>query len=95
MVVFKLFREGRSQKEKTLMMNETSIPMDEVSRCLLCNNATCTKACSHGLDPAKIIRSLRFDNTYGACMKLKEKFSCATCSAPCENACVQKTNQYT
>lgn len=74
------------------MIYETSISIEEVSRCLLCDNAACTKACPHGLDPAKIIRSLRFENTYGAAIQLKENFSCADCSAPCQDACVKKTN---
>lgn len=74
------------------MIYETNISIEEVSRCLLCDNAACTKACPHGLDPAKIIRSLRFENTYGAAIQLKENFSCADCSAPCQDACVKKTN---
>lgn len=77
------------------MLYETSIPVEEVSRCLLCNNTACSKGCPNGMDPAKIIRSLRFDNTFGAAVQLKENFSCANCSAsypPCEVSCVQKAN---
>ena len=33
----------------------------EASRCLLCQDAPCTKACQHG-DPARAIRAIRFDN---------------------------------
>jgi len=34
---------------------------EEASRCLLCADAPCTKACQHG-DPARFVRALRFDN---------------------------------
>ncbi|MBR4591575.1 MAG: NAD-dependent dihydropyrimidine dehydrogenase subunit PreA [Bacteroidaceae bacterium] len=34
---------------------------EEVTRCLLCADAPCTKACSKG-DPARAIRAMRFDN---------------------------------
>lgn len=34
---------------------------EEASRCLLCADAPCTKACGHG-DPARAIRAIRFDN---------------------------------
>ncbi len=74
------------------MQYETSIPAGEVSRCLLCGNAACTQACPCGLDPAGILRSLRFANPVGAAAKLKDNLPCIGCTAPCENACVQKTN---
>ena len=34
---------------------------EEASRCLLCSDAPCTKACKTG-DPARAIRAIRFDN---------------------------------
>ena len=34
---------------------------EEASRCLLCQDAPCTKACRNG-DPARAIRAIRFDN---------------------------------
>ena len=74
------------------MQYETSIPAGEVSRCLLCDNALCTQACLCGLDPAGILRSVSFDNLVGAAAKLKNDFPCDECSAPCEDACVQKAN---
>ena len=36
----------------------------EIKRCLLCNDAPCSKACPDKLDPAKRIRSLYFNNDY-------------------------------
>ena len=40
--------------------------MEEASRCLLCHDAPCSKACPAGTDPAKFIRSVRFKNVKGA-----------------------------
>ena len=37
-------------------------PKEEASRCLLCNDAPCSKACKTG-DPARAIRAIRFDNS--------------------------------
>ncbi|MBR1594132.1 MAG: hypothetical protein IJ659_05100, partial [Alloprevotella sp.] len=34
---------------------------EEASRCLLCQDAPCTRACATG-DPARAIRAIRFDN---------------------------------
>ena len=34
---------------------------EEATRCLLCQDAPCAKACKHG-DPARAIRAIRFDN---------------------------------
>lgn len=38
---------------------------EEASRCLLCEDAPCTKACKKG-DPARAIRAIRFDNEKNA-----------------------------
>ena len=40
--------------------------MLEASRCLLCHDAPCSKSCPAGTDPAKFIRSVRFQNVKGA-----------------------------
>ena len=34
---------------------------EEAYRCLLCQDAPCSKACKHG-DPARAVRAIRFDN---------------------------------
>ena len=39
---------------------------EEARRCLLCYDAPCSEACPAGTDPAKFIRSLRFNNVKGA-----------------------------
>ena len=74
------------------MQYETSIPAGEVSRCLLCDQAACTRACPDGLDPAGLLRSLKFENPVGSAAKLRLNFPCAGCDAPCESACVQRNN---
>ena len=38
---------------------------EEAARCLLCEDAPCTKACGNG-DPARAIRAIRFDNAKNA-----------------------------
>lgn len=40
--------------------------MEEATRCLLCHDAPCSKACPAGTEPEKFIRSLRFNNIKGA-----------------------------
>ena len=42
-------------------MNKRVNVYEEASRCLLCQDAPCTKACKTG-DPARAIRAIRFDN---------------------------------
>ena len=42
------------------------LAMEEASRCLLCLDAPCSKACPAGTDPGKFIRSIRFKNYKGA-----------------------------
>lgn len=44
----------------------------EVSRCLLCHDAPCSKACPAQTDPAKFIRSALFRNFKGAAETIRE-----------------------
>lgn len=71
------------------MMWNTNIPMEEAERCLLCPEAPCTAACPHGLDPAGLLRSVRFQNIAGAAGRLPAENPCAGCDAPCEGACLR------
>ena len=48
------------------------LAMEEASRCLLCEDAPCSKGCPAGTDPAKFIRSLRFKNIKGAAETIRE-----------------------
>ena len=50
---------------------------NEIEGCLLCYDAPCTKGCSHGLDPAKVIRSLRFKNLSGELQKRQKHINVA------------------
>lgn len=60
----------------------------ESTRCLLCHDAPCSAACpKEGVDPARGVRALRFENDHCAALF----FNCDTCSdcdAPCEKACI-------
>lgn len=68
----------------------------EASRCLLCYDAPCSKACPAGTDPARFIRSLRFRNIRVAAETIRENnplgASCALIcpvNELCEGACVR------
>lgn len=58
----------------------------EISRCLLCHDPVCSKACPQGADPAGVLRSLYFRNYISALDKAT--CDCTYCNAPCEKACV-------
>lgn len=45
---------------------------EEASRCLLCLDAPCSKACPAGTNPDKFIRSVRFRNFKGAAETIRE-----------------------
>ncbi len=67
----------------------------EFDSCLLCQSAPCTKACPHGIDPANIIFSMRFDNMMGASVKAKYGEVCASCKErTCLEACIKKEINY-
>lgn len=59
----------------------------EVSKCLLCHDPECTKACPQHADVGGILRSLYFKNYIGAVRALT--CDCTYCNAPCEKACVR------
>lgn len=71
-----------------------STAMQEAARCLLCADAPCSKACPAGTDPARFIRSLRFQNVKGAAEVIRENNALgAVCARVCpterycESAC--------
>jgi dihydropyrimidine dehydrogenase (NAD+) subunit PreA len=65
--------------------------VEEVSGCLLCNNAPCTKACPYGLEVDTIIRSIRFENSLGAAARIPDPVPCADCrTKDCMRACLKK-----
>lgn len=57
------------EREKTLT---PLLAIEEASRCLLCHDAPCSKACPAESDPAKFIRSLRFRNIKGGVETIRE-----------------------
>ena len=64
---------------------------EEVSSCLLCNNAPCSQACPYDMKVDKIIRSLRFENRGGATALLPTEVACMNCeSKACLEACTKK-----
>ena len=80
--------EKKIDKSFELIINE------EISRCLLCHDAPCSKACPAQTNPAKFIRSLRFENPKGAIETIKTNnvlggICSKVCPSKtyCENAC--------
>lgn len=47
--------------------------IEEASRCLLCYDAPCSQGCPANTDPAKFIRSIRFNNLKGAAETIRTK----------------------
>ena len=60
---------------------------EEASRCLLCAEPMCTKACKNGYNPAAAVRSVWFRNEKNAAVHI-DKEKCAACAGECESACV-------
>lgn len=68
---------------------------NEASRCHLCHDAPCSKACPAGTDPAGFIRKLRLKNVRGAIRTIKENnilggICAVVCPTEklCQKACV-------
>ncbi len=74
---------------KMNIFNELSAK-NESDGCLLCHNAPCTLKCPARLDPARVIRALRFDNKFGAAIAADQNGPCRSCeSKDCVEACVK------
>jgi dihydropyrimidine dehydrogenase (NAD+) subunit PreA len=69
------------------MLYQLTYDASEVSRCLLCYDPPCTRACPQGVAVGDVLRSLFFENYCGAAARL-ENAACASCQAPCEEACI-------
>ena len=58
--------------------------IEEASRCLLCHDAPCSKACPANTDPARFIRAVRFRNFKGAAEIVRENNALgAICARVC------------
>ena len=62
--------ENNQIKIKGVKVRKVNV-YEEASRCLLCQDAPCTKACKTG-DPARAIRAIRFDNHKPAMQWVKD-----------------------
>ena len=62
--------ENNQIKLKDVRLRRVNI-YEEANRCLLCQDAPCTKACKTG-DPARAIRAIRFDNHKPALQWVKD-----------------------
>ena len=68
----------------------SQILKESASSCILCNSKNCTAACKNGVDAAKILYSLRFENYCGAYSSAKKNTACLNCtSRECEEACLK------
>ena len=69
------------------MLFEKKWSRSDMIKCLLCHEAPCSSACP-AMDPAVLLRSIWFDNEEAAAARL-EGNPCASCSGPCEEACLR------
>ena len=68
----------------------SQIIKESASSCLLCSGKNCTAACKKGVDAAKILYSLRFENACGAYSQAKKNTACLDCTTKeCEEACLK------
>ncbi|MDD6550980.1 MAG: NAD-dependent dihydropyrimidine dehydrogenase subunit PreA [Lachnospiraceae bacterium] len=68
------------------MAYEEIILREESSRCLLCIDASCEKACPEKYRVSDAVRSVRFENIDGA-LTVVDASVCAGCEGYCEKSC--------
>lgn len=72
------------------MRKQTKIILEQqAAQCLLCYDAPCTQKCEKGLNPAAMLRSIRFENFHGAANAV-DCAVCSSCSHSCVSACPKK-----
>lgn len=72
------------------MIPNINVPKQAADPCLLCHEAPCVSARSHGLYPAGSPRSVRFEHAAGAARRFPDQDLRAQCCAPCEGARLRK-----
>lgn len=55
--------------------------------CMLCPEGKCSQACAKGIDPARELRRIWFDNESGTAATMRASDACAACDAPCVADC--------
>ena len=55
--------------------------------CMLCPEGKCSNACVRGVDPARELRRVWFDNESGVAATMRRTDACASCDAPCAREC--------
>ena len=84
---FQSYEKDWGKDDFTKIPNGCAGVETQTSRCLLCENAPCSHACTSHLPVSDIIRSFRFENHMGAAEKVGN-VSCMDCSNPvCMSAC--------
>ena len=73
-----------------MIQSQSVISRSDMIRCTLCANAPCDVACDK-LNPAKLLKSIWFQNEQTAALHLSDPNPCITCAAPCERACARPT----
>lgn len=69
--------------------NKVVYATSESGRCLLCNDAPCSKACGK-IDTGRIIRAYQFKNRRGAALRLTNTPDCVTCEEQnCTKGCIR------
>lgn len=63
---------------------------EEVNRCWMCHTPVCSAACKAGMQPSRMLRSLRLENEAGAIRHARQMKACLACTShACEKACLR------
>ena len=84
---------GEDMSNNKFIESRMSVDMSEVSRCILCHDPECSRACPQNAPVGDILRSLYFYNRLGAAKEIGNT-DCRYCNAPCERACVLNREGY-
>ena len=71
------------------MILDATVGRGDMARCVLCDDAPCSHACPHGVDPARILRGVWLTDDKAMAASLPDESPCLDCNSPCERACVR------